>query len=355
MVNTTTKSRSTVNMKNKQIIVFGASGFIATYLIDELLECGCKVTATDINDVGREYYKNKDVRYINADITKKSDFEALSNDKYDVAIHLAACQPANVGKKQYDARDYIHVNVVGTLNILDFCKENQVGKIIYATSHRNTQALWSTKKTIRESDGRGIKYEGEYAMFSISESAAQDCVMHYQAQHGLSGIIFRLPPVYGYGPHTEIFKNGKPIKTGFQIFIEKAMACQPLEIWGDVNVGRDIIYIKDVVSAFIKAIDNPKASGLFNITSGNYLTLREQAQAIAALFWGSKTQPIIIERSEKSNGMDSFLYDISKAKRELDWSPQFSFEDMLSDYKLEMESKRYQYLVNKRKTMFKLI
>lgn len=341
-------------MKSRQILVFGASGFIATYLIDELLNQGCKVTATDISDVGREYYKNKDVLYINVDITKKSDFDALDKNTYDAVIHLAACQPANVDQGKYDPRAYINVNVIGTLNILDFCKQNQVGKIIYASSHRNTQGLWAAKKAIREEDGRGIKYDGEYAMFSISESAAQDCVMHYQAQHGLTGIIFRLPPVYGYGPHTEIFKDGKPIKTGFQIFIEKAIACQPLEIWGDAEVGRDIIYIKDVVSAFIKAIENPAASGLFNIASGNYLTLRAQAQAIAALFWGSKTQPIIIECPEKSNGMDSFLYNINKAKRELDWSPKFTFEEMLIDYKVEMESKRYEYLLNKRRSMFQL-
>ena len=338
-------------MSKKNVLVFGASGFIATYLIDELLNQGWKVTATDISDIGREYYKNKDVRYINVDITKKSDFDALDKSKYDAVIHLAACQPANVGQEKYDPRDYINVNVIGTLNILDFCKQNQVGKIIYASSHRNTQGLWSANKAIREEDGRGIKYDGEYAMFSISESAAQDCVMHYQAQYCLKGIIFRLPPVYGYGPHTEIFKDGKPIKTGFQIFIEKAMACQPLEIWGDADVGRDIIYIKDVVSAFMKAIDNPTASGLFNITSGNYLTLRAQAKTIAALFWGSNTQPIIIERPDKSNGMDSFLYDINKAKKELNWSPMFTFEDMLIDYKLEMESKRHEYLLIKRKTM----
>lgn len=341
-------------MTSKQILVFGASGFIGTYLIDELLNQGCRVTATDIGDVGREYYKNKNVRYISVDITKKSDFEALDKSKYDAVVHLAACQPANVGQEQYDARDYINVNVIGTLNILDFCKQNQVGKVIYASSHRNTQGLWSANKAIREEDGRRIKYSGEYAMFSIAESTAQDCVTHYQAQYGLTGIIFRLPPVYGYGPHTEIFKDGKPIKTGFQIFIEKAMACQPLEIWGDCDVGRDIIYVKDVVSAFVKAIDSPTASGLFNITSGKHLTLRAQAQAIAKQFWGSGTPPQIIEIPETSNGMDSFLYDISKAKRELDWSPKFTFEDMLIDYKKEMESKRYEYLLDKRKMMLQL-
>jgi UDP-glucose 4-epimerase len=340
-------------VKRKKIIVFGASGFIGTYLIDELLSQGHDVTASDISDAGREYYTHKSVRYINVDITKKEDFERLEKKKYDVVVHLAACQPANVDEKKYDPKDYINVNVIGTLNILEFCRQNEVDKIIYASSHRNTQGLWAANKAIREDDGRGIKYSGEYAMFSIAESAAQDCVAHYQAQYGLTGIIFRLPPVYGYGPHTEIFKDGKPLKTGFQIFIEKAVACQPLEVWGDAEVGRDIIYIKDVVSAFMKAIDSPTASGLFNITSGKYLTLREQAETIAKLFWGSSGPSKIVERPEKPNGMDAFLYDISKAKRELGWSPQYSFIDMLTDYKKESESKKHEYLVDKRKQMFK--
>lgn len=338
-------------MTSKQVLVFGASGFIGTYLIDELLSQGYRVTATDIGDIGRDYYENKNVRYIKLDITDERAFEVLDKSRYDAVVHLAACQPANVGHEQYDARDYISVNVIGTLNILDFCRQNQVHKIIYASSHRNTQGLWSANKAIREDDGRGIKYSGEYAMFSIAESAAQDCVTHYQTQFGLTGIIFRLPPVYGYGPHTEIFKDGRPIITGFQIFIEKAMACQPLELWGDGDVGRDIIYVKDVVSALIKAIENPTASGLFNIASGQYLTLRTQVQTIAKQFWGSSTPSEIVEIPEKSNGMDAFLYDISKAKRELDWSPRYTFEEMVIDYKKEMESKRYQYLVNKRKQL----
>src|SRR5665647_961916 len=138
-------------------------------------------------------------------------------------------------------------------------------KIIYATTHRNTQRLWDKKKIISEDDGRSIKYSGQYSMFSISESAAQDCILHYQEQYGLKAIILRLPPVYGYGPHTEIFMDGKPIKTGFQIFIDHALACKPIEIWGDPTVGRDIVYVKDVTRALHKAIENQATSGLFNI------------------------------------------------------------------------------------------
>jgi UDP-glucose 4-epimerase len=340
-------------VNKKRVLVFGAAGFIGTYLIDELVAQGYEVTASDISAEGLDFYKRAGVEYVNVDITRKEDFTRLIGPSYDAVIHLAACQPANVAEKRYDPRDYINVNVVGTLNILDYCRANGAGKIIYASSHRNTQGLWAPNKAIKEEDGRAIKYSGEYAMFSISESAAQDCVLHYQEQYGLTGILFRLPPVYGYGPHTEIFKEGKPIKTGFQIFIDKARACEPLEVWGDCDVGRDIIYVKDAVSAFVNAIEKPGVCGLYNITSGVYLSLREQAEIIAKTFWGSEGEPVIVYRSDVANGMDAFLYDNSKAKRALDWSPQYSFQEMLIDFEKESASGKYRYLVDKRLKMLK--
>lgn len=340
-------------MNNKRILVFGAAGFIGTYLIDELLKKKYEVIASDISVIGKNYYRELGIPYILVDITKKEDFGKLPKLSYDAVIHLAATQPANVSANKYDPKDYINVNVNGTLNILEFCINNNVKKIIYATSHRNTQGLWVNNKAITENHGRSIKYTGQYSMFSISESAAQDCVLHYQAQYGLQGIILRLPPVYGYGPHTEIYMDGKPIKTGFQIFMENAIACKPLEVWGDSSKCRDIVYIKDVVSAFEKSINNDKVNGLFNITSGKSLTLWEEAETIANVFWGDDSEPIIIKRPEKENHIDAFLYDISKAKKELDWSPKYSFEEMLLDYKNEEKKEKFNYLIEKRQKMFR--
>jgi UDP-glucose 4-epimerase len=111
--------------------------------------------------------------------------------------------------------------------------------------------------------------------------------------------------------------------------------------------------VKDVVAAFVKAIEHSDATGLFNITSGKYLSLREQAETIAELFWGCDSPPRIVERPDKDNHMDSFLYDISRARRELGWSPAYSFRDMLVDYRIEAASGRYSYLVDKRLAMLK--
>lgn len=340
-------------MKKKRFVVFGAAGFIGTYLIEELIKNGHQVFASDINAIGKKYFQKNRIPYLPVDITKEKDFGKLKKIQPDVVIHLAALQPANFTSNLYSPKDYININVTGTLNILEFCRRNNVGKIIYASSHRNTSGLWHLNTAIKESDGRSQQYGGEYSMFSISESAAQDCVEFYRANYNIKGVIFRLPPVYGYGPHLEIFKEGKAVKTGFQTFIENARACKPLEIWGDSSVGRDIIYVKDVVSAFIKAINKRDAGGLYNITSAYRLTLKEEVETIARVFWGDKTKPAIIERPEKPHKMDSFLYDNSRAKKELGWSPKYNFEDMLIDYSKEVNKGKFSFLVAKRKEMFK--
>jgi UDP-glucose 4-epimerase len=334
----------------KDVLVFGAGGFIGTYLTDELLKQGYAVTASDLGSIGETYYREAGVPYVPIDITRKEAFDQLRNARFDSVIHLAALQPANFTSR-HEPRDYIHINVVGTVNILEFCRTRQVKTIIYASSHRNTSGLWAQGRPITEADGRSLHYAGEYSMFSISETAAQDCVEHYRAQYGLRGIVFRLPPVYGFGPHLEIFRSGKPVKTGFQTFIENARACQPLEVWGDTSVGRDIIYVKDVVAACLRAIERENAAGLYNITSGYRLTLKEEAETIARVFWGDAGPPVIVLRPEKPHAMDSFVYDNSKAKRELGWSPQYDFEGMLRDYKQQLETMKFSHLVEKRKAM----
>lgn len=338
---------------NMKVMVFGAAGFIGTYLIDELLKHNFQVLAFDISEAGRTYYEHQGIPFDLIDVTNKPDIEKLPSKGIDAVINLACVQPANVSKEKYNPVDYVSVNVIGTLNLLEYCRKAKIPKMIIATSHRNTKGLWKEGKKIREEEGRAIDFTGEYAMFSISESTAEDCVVHYNQEYGLQGIIFRLSPVYGFGPHTVIYKNGKETVTGFQAFIDSAVSGKPIEVWGNSDIGRDIIYVKDVVHAFILALDNPKAKGLYNICSGRTLSLKQQAEETLRLFGKGDMDQKIIFRPEKQNSIDPFLYDNDKAKRDLGWFPKYSFRDILLDYKKEMESSRFHYLVQKRQEMFK--
>jgi UDP-glucose 4-epimerase len=106
-------------------------------------------------------------------------------------IHLAACQPANISKKDSDPINYFDVNVQGTINILEYCRSNGINKVIYGTSHRNTQGLWGDSKAISEDDGICIKYNTRYTLFSISETAAQNLMEYYYTEYGINTVTFR--------------------------------------------------------------------------------------------------------------------------------------------------------------------
>lgn len=333
------------------ILVTGATGLIGTYLIDQLVKDGVEVLATGRSKIAEAYYKKQGTPFLNLDITQEADFRKLPQENVSAVVHLAALIPANVREEDYDPRHYITVNVIGTLNVLEFCRRNSVHKIIYSSSHSDVENLWRFGKPIDEEAGRDFKYTGDHAMYIISKLSGADCIEHYNEQYGMQSIIFRLPPVYGYGPHTEIFKNGKPLKTGFEIFIENAIAGKPIEVWGDCQKGRDIIYVKDVVSAIILALKSEDAAGLYNIASGKAVTLKEEAEAIIRVFSSKESPPRIIYRPDKPNSIQPFLYDISKAKGDLGWSPKYSFEQMLEDYKKEAESGRFAFLLEKKKEM----
>lgn len=335
-----------------KVLVFGAAGFIASYLIDDMYKKGYEIVACDLMSNGGDFFIEKRIKYIAINISESKDFLKLKNEYFDVVINLASTQPANVSSKNYDPISYFNVNVNGTINILEYCLKSKSGKFILATSHRNTQGMWHRKTLINELDGREIKYSGEYSLFSISETACQDVVTYYSEEFGLKSIMLRIPPVYGYGPHTEIFSNGKPIKTGFQTFIDNAKECKPLEIWGNSNKGRDIIYVKDLINAFILSIESNSANGLYNISSGYKLTLQEEAEVIADLFWGNDEAPEFKYLPEKDNKIEEFVYDISKAKEQLGWVPKYSFRDMLIDIANEGKDKRFSFLIRKRKKMF---
>ena len=61
---------------------------------------------------------------------------------------------------------------------------------------------------------------------------------------------FRFPPVYGAGPHGSLFVNGKVYKSGLQIFIDNAREGKDICVYGDKNLSRDVVYVKERQNLF---------------------------------------------------------------------------------------------------------
>lgn len=313
---------------------------------------GAKVLAIDKSGAEEaEYFTQNGIPFVKMDITNEEGFNGLPHESVDAVVNLACEQPANMPAESYDPARYIRVNVLGVVNLLEFCRKNNTRKFLHTISHRNVQGLWEQGVIIDENSPRSLKFTGKYSMFSISESAAADVVEHYSQEYGMQGILFRLPSVYGYGHHENCFKDGKVIKTGFGVFIDKASKGETLELWGDREKGRDVVYVKDVVSAIILALKNGSAKGMYNIASGHKLSLREQAETIIKVFSPKGQSSKVVYRPDVPNSIDPCVYDINKARTELGWTPKYSFEDMLKDYKEEMKSGKWKFLLERKRRM----
>ena len=333
------------------IIVIGGTGFVGMYTIEHLIASGKKVIATGRDEKLGKQLEDMGAVFVKLDITKLDDFDLLPKSDVEGVILLAGLLPANVSvdiSKDENAADYFHVNVIGTINVLEYCRKNGIRKVISCTSYSDVAGAWRKGYAIKETEPRNFHYTGDHAVYVISKNAACDVMEYYNQQHGMQCAWFRFPPVYGVGPHSSIYVNGKPYKSGIQTFIEKAKMGKDIELWGDPHITRDIIYVKDVAHAFLLALESDQTRGLYNMTSGTELDLQEQAEAVIRVF-GDPEKSHIIYRPEKPNNTPSFLFDMSKAKEDFGFSPKYtSYIDMMQDYKKELESGRWALLMEER-------
>jgi UDP-glucose 4-epimerase len=330
------------------IVVIGASGFIGTYLVDELLAQGLEVFATGHSSRSREYFAGRKIPYAEVDMGQQADMAKLPQEGVEAVVLMASFLPVN--DSGCDPQKYVATNTIGALNVLEYCRTHKVKKIIYGTSHFDVAQLWDAGRAITEEDQSQFVYTDDHVVYIISKIAAVQLVEHYRQAHGIEGISFRLPGVYGFGPHTEIYADRGTVRMlRTNVFIRKAIAGDPIEIWGDPSRGHDFVYVKDVIGGIIGALKSDRAHGLYNIASGVRTSLEEEVKTIIDLFSPSGHRSEIRYRPDKPNIPNTYLYDISKAKRDFGYTIHYPFRKMLEDIKYEMACERFPHLMGRQK------
>lgn len=128
------------------------------------------------------------------------------------------------------------------------------------------------------------------------------------------------------------------------LFLDNAIEGKPINVYGDSSIVRDVVYVKDVVNAFYKALISKNTYGLYNITSGRTLTLEEQAKIMAKVFKQDKESKVIL-KLEIKNSSKSFLFSIEKAKKDFGYNPKYAvYEVMMEDYKKDLQANKYNEL-----------
>ena len=323
----------------KEVLIIGGNSFIGFYTMKEFLNSGYKVTVTIRGDRNKRLFKNLGVDCINFDLNKSEDIKNLPSKKFESIILLGGLLPANITTSTDNLKlneQYIQTNVLGLINLLNYSIKNDIRRVISTTSYADTYNLWDKSYKIKETDPFNLCYKGDHCMYVISRNTAVEISKYYNEEYGMKNAIFRFPPVYGVGPHTQLYDNGVLRKSGIALFIDLAKENKAITVFGKDCI-RDIVYVKDVAQAFVLATESEKTEGLYNIMSGNPVSLYEQACVISKIFSNNKAQ--VIRKENIENKSKSYAYSIEKAKNDFNYCPQYTdFETLMIDYKKELDN-----------------
>lgn len=323
----------------KKILIFGATGDTGKYFVDYLLKNldlnKYEILASGSRDT--KYFDNVGIKYFKIDITRKQDFDILPNDIFAV-VHLAGMMPARM--KGYDPYKYININILGTLNILEFCRNNNVDRILFSQSFGDIKDHANNNPLLTVDLPRNFSFNTDHTVYVMTKNFDVDLMKNYYEQYKLKYFIFRLPTIYLWSPIDEYFVDGKARKIGYRLLIDKAIKGEDIEVWGDPSRVKDMVYVKDFCQMMYKAILVDREYGYYNVGTGVGTTLLDQIKGIVDVFSEENNKSKIILNPNMPNS-PQYIMDIAPAKEELGYLPKYNYLDMLKDIKEEMNAKRF--------------
>lgn len=327
-------------MEKKKIIVLGSAGNLGMYFMDYLNDNldfkKYEVIATGTKDeYPYEFYKGK---YIKVDITKNEDFEKLPKENIHAVVDFAGILPAYL--KKDDPNKYIDVNIKGTLNVLNYCVQAKVDRIAYTQTWADLNGYLKDKKPLKPDLLRKPIFVGDHAIYTVTKCAAVDLIECYHQMYGIKNFIFRLPNIYLYSPEMYYYVNGEKKFISYRYLIQRAIEGKDIEMWGNPDLGKDVIYVKDLCQMIFKSLFVQLQTGVYNAGTGVKTTMREQIEGIVKVFSPKDKPSKIIECPEKKD-CDDFVMDIENAKKELGYEPKYDYISYLEDYKNEMKQNKF--------------
>jgi UDP-glucose 4-epimerase len=331
-----------------KIIVFGATGTLGTYLVDDLVSQGFDVCAVGRRNVKKGYYDSKGVESFDVDIANSNDFSVLPKDNIYAVIQISGAMPSRM--LGYSPNKYLEVNTLGTLNVLEYTRKVSAQKYLFTQSHSDVAGHWNTGKKISPYAERKLNLKGDHAVYIVSKNAAVDLVEHYHLDYGIDTYVFRLPTIYSYRDIEDMFVNGKSSRIGYRYLINRALKSETIEIWGNPKVEKDIVYVKDFTQMLIKSLTSSAKKGVYNVATGTATTLETQVLEMINIFSPKENPSKVVYREDKPS-QNSYLYDISNAVSDLGYCPEYNYARMLEDMKLEIDSGRFNHLADVNNTI----
>jgi len=318
-------------------LITGGAGFVGCNLAAELLRRGEEVVVFDNLSRGGTEHNLAWLQSLNApgftfvkgDIRKA---KALSKhmDGMDAVFHLAA--QVAVTTSIDNPRDDFEVNALGTLNVLEACRNHDPSPRVIFTSTNKVYGGLEHLEVVDAGDrykipslpeglpeDQGLDFHSPYG---CSKGAADQYVRDYSRIYGIPSMVFRMSCIYG--PH----QFGNEDQGWVMHFVASCLKENPITIFGDGKQVRDILFVEDLVRALIRGRDvAPRYPGnIFNIGGGPQNAI--PINTILKVAKDRGTPPIGVSYgSWRWGDQKVYISSIEKVKKELRWEPRIKWAE----------------------------
>jgi UDP-glucose 4-epimerase len=295
------------------VLVLGGGGFIGRAVVETLHAAGVSLRVLDRNVAAGALA----VRCAGLDwrVGVLADREALlaALQDIDAVVHLAS--PSSPAIAEMDWKADVDAHVVDSIRLIECMTTAAVRRLIFMSSGGT---VYGDHHDVPIDEDRATQ---PICTYGINKLAVEHFIKHSQQVGRIDAVILRA--ANAYGPRQSTDRNQGLIGTS----IVRVLAGEPLRVWGDGQVVRDFVYVEDIARAVLAAIDYRGEFTVFNIGSGIGRTVHDVIAAI-----GNIAQlPVRVEHLP-ARGLDVRfnVLDCSRARGELGWQPQTSFEQGLA-------------------------
>jgi UDP-glucuronate 4-epimerase len=315
----------------KTILISGGAGFIGSHLIERmLLNKNNKIVVIDnFNNFYEPSLKERNIQELlvtkqkqdldddylkiyRGDI-RNNNFvnEVFDNNNIDIVIHLAAV--CGVRPSIENPKEYYDVNVNGSLNLLEACKNRKIQKFIFASS----SSIYGNNPKVPFSENDNV--DNQISPYAETKKAGEHLCRSYYHLNDMSVACLKFFTVYGprQRPDLAIHK-----------FTNLIFNNKKIPFYGDGDTERDYTYIDDVIEGIIKTIEwikqDNKQFEVFNLGESNTISLKLMVKTLENVI-GKKA--IINQLPLQPGDVIRTYADISKSHRVLGYTPKTDFQE----------------------------
>jgi len=306
---------------NKKVMVTGGAGFIGFHLSKTISSLTDDLTIYDNLSSGKieNVMDVPAAKFVKEDIL---DLKTLcAQEKMDLIYHLAA--QVVVPYSMENPMEDFDTNAKGTLCVLEKARKDDA-KVVFASS----AAVYGNPSVFPTPEGYGFH---PFSCYGLSKVVGEEYCQMYREQYGLDIVITRFANVYGPRCHGVIHD-----------FLDK-LARNPdkLEIIGTGQQCRDFVHVSDVVDALVRVGSMDSVVGeTYNLGFGKTFSVLELAKMILSILDLQNRTVVTTTNVSWHGDVTKIWFDITKAKKELNWNPKVSLEDNIKEIVVERKNSR---------------